>query len=102
MARICISIQPKKENKQEDGNKDKKNSKIASALKPVIARYNHLERIEQTEKQQQKSKSKRANKSKSQSKHQNENGNINNTKNKHKYKNKFMGTHSSTLQQQFS
>ena len=42
MARICISIQPKKENKQEDGNKDKKISKIASALKPVIARYNHL------------------------------------------------------------
>ena len=42
MARICISIQPKKENKQEDGNKDKKISKIASALKPVIARYKHF------------------------------------------------------------
>ena len=40
--RICISIQPKIENKQEDGNKDKKISKIASALKPVIARYNHF------------------------------------------------------------
>ena len=39
MARICIAVQPKKENKQEDGNKDKKNSKIASALKPVIARW---------------------------------------------------------------
>eukprot|EP00944_MAST-04C_sp_MAST-4C-sp1_P015100 g15100.t1 len=42
MARICIAIQPKIENKQEDGNKDKKISKIASALKTVIARYNHL------------------------------------------------------------
>jgi len=43
MVRICIAIQPKKQKKvEENQEKDKKSSKIAAAVKGVVARYNHL------------------------------------------------------------
>eukprot|EP00943_MAST-04B_sp_MAST-4B-sp1_P009868 g9868.t1 len=43
IVRIIIAIQPKKQKKQKEGEeKDKKLSKIAAAVKGVVACYNHL------------------------------------------------------------
>ena len=40
IVRTCIAIQPKKEKKPEDERKEKKDTRLALALKVVIARYN--------------------------------------------------------------
>ena len=40
IVRTCIAIQPKKEKKPEDETEEKKDTRLALALKVVIARYN--------------------------------------------------------------